>query len=155
MTKIRTAIVVLSLLCLLPAPVASAGKCQETYTGSGSVIFSPYDDPHPANGYWIDGCGGKACDDTVNGTIIWEDGSSSTFTIDETSGSNDNCAVKCRIDTAGPYDRHGFVRTYEDGVSFHCDDPNDPYDLWFSGSLRTGADASAVTIFIGRAGPQI
>jgi hypothetical protein len=147
MMKMRIVMAAFALLSLLPFPTAAAGSSCHSESfgpGTGQVWFSSTDDPKSAKGDWVDGCGGNACDDHVIGSFDWN-GKQTSFSVDEVSGSRDNCGVKCTLGNGDPTDDQGWVKPYHDGSSqsvlFTCGD-------WLNGSLGLNAkDLSAYVMY--------
>lgn len=104
------------------------GGCKETSgswleSGQVAVISRGY---FPAQGTWIDGCGGKGCDDSAFGHIRNSLGEYYWFEISEVRNSRGECRYNCWIETStGVLEKRGVkgdldIDAHEDAVWFSC-----------------------------------
>ncbi|HEX2021735.1 MAG TPA: hypothetical protein VHH36_03430 [Candidatus Thermoplasmatota archaeon] len=143
---------------VVDAPDVAAKSCtRHVYTGGYGVVNFYSDDPwwndlrdHQAFGHaWVDGCGGKACDDSVEGYIsTGRNGGTAHFSVIERYGQNDDCLVVCEVDGWVPENDLvvGYVIPHgADNVFFSCDG----WKYAFGGHLGAGSpDALVEPIYV-------
>lgn len=119
-------------------PVEPDGSCRpKAWEGQGHISLSG-GGTYSIVGTWTDGCGGRGCDDSVQGTVYRGGRRWTSFGVQEALNSQGWCVASC---TFGGWDgkiqRYQPVRPDGDAVTFYCGD-------YFSGFLDWGVPVGAV-----------